>query len=198
VQLTASGALDLDVPAVRVTGQVTLNGAPMPSGVQSRGALTFQLGEGGTASADLVDVGPASYDVVLLPGSYTIGYSPNGSCSAGALTPCNGGPLKTAVWLLQPGALDVDVPTVQVSGRVTLNGAVMPSTIGERGALNFTRVTGGGTTTPSFGSTGPVTYGLVLMPGNYVIQYSPTGGSCGDLQAVTPCNSEVLAGCPQN
>jgi hypothetical protein len=43
VGLTADGVLDLDVPAVRVSGQVTIDGGAMPAAADPRGSIVFAL-----------------------------------------------------------------------------------------------------------------------------------------------------------
>jgi hypothetical protein len=184
--LSSSGALDLDLGTVQVSGAVTLNGGPMPANAGGRGGLAFARA-GGTvsAAADLGRSGPATYVATLVPGSYDVVYgSPLGGGDCGNLPlPCSGGTVKSQVALTTSGVLDVDVPAVTVTGTVKLAGAALPDATADRG-----RVTIGGVAQP-LGATGPAQYQMMLIPGRYDVSYLAESGCAA---APMPCNGGIL------
>lgn len=119
VSLSADGVLDVDVPSVTVQGTVTLNGAPMPEGTD-RGSIGF-YGDGAIA-VGITSSGPATYALALLPGTYDIGFGGRFT-DCDLPTPCNAGVLRSAVAIPADGVIDVDVPAVQVSGTLRVDGA---------------------------------------------------------------------------
>jgi hypothetical protein len=186
VTLTTSGVLDLDVPPpVMVAGAVTLNGAAMPSGVD-RGSILF-----GGVELPLGSSGPAHYQATLYAGNYEVDWDTHTPVCDGGPLPCMNAVLKNNVTLTSSGALDVDVPAVQVAGTVTLNGATLPANAGGRGALYFTRAGGASSgASVDLGASGAATYRATLVPDTYDVAYSSPGGSCGNLPL--PCNSAVV------
>jgi hypothetical protein len=192
VRLGADGVLDIDIPRVLVSGNVTLDAAPLPTVAGERGALRFALADGGSVTARAFGrAGAVLYDVSLLPGDYTVVFEGNADlCAATPLppVPCNSGPLRE-VRLAADGVLDIDIPAVHVSGAVTLEGARLPDQTGERGRLSFSLHRGGLIHTPSFGRAGAVTYDLVLLSGNYDIAWVPVAGAClAATPGPLPCN----------
>ncbi len=194
--ITADGNLDIDIHRIEVSGRVTLKGQPIPAQPGSRGRLLFSLDGGGQAFAPLGNSGDAHYLLALLPGKYVVGYEANpGLCggSAPPAVPCNGGALTTAE-ITSNGALDVDIPAIQVSGRVTLRGQVLPASTAERGPLNFVR--SDGTAAAKLGSSGEANYKLTLIPGNYAVIHLPSPQQCDGVKAsALPCTGQVLIGC---
>jgi hypothetical protein len=180
--LTASGALDVDVPLITVAGKVTRGGAPIQGG-----ALGFDLRGGfGEAATAGLSASAASYALALLPGSYDVRFIAPASCSGA--TPCNSGIVKPGLALGAGGALDVEVPLVTVSGKLTVQG--QPWVSGDGGMLAFR---------PARNSLDAIamlpagaTFTTALLPGNYVLMFG--SGTCGS--AGVPCDDEVLAGCP--
>jgi hypothetical protein len=86
LSITTDGGLDLDVPAVKISGSVTLQGGAFPDLPAGRGTLRFAgvAGLGATDSGELGMSGPASYAITLLPGSYVVEYGVNATqCQLG-------------------------------------------------------------------------------------------------------------------
>jgi hypothetical protein len=190
INLAADGVLDLDVPAVTVTGAVTLAGAALPTATANRGALTF-AGESTTTvtTRSLATSGAGFYAATLLPGRYTIGLAANAALCGPTLmpdVPCLGGTLMASVPLQSDGVLDVDIRAVTVTGTATLNGQALPTTTGDRGSLSFTRAAGGGGPAPSFGTSGAATYRVRLLEGTYDVDYVPNAALCASAAAGTP------------
>jgi hypothetical protein len=203
VGITASGTLDLDVPIARVSGNVTLNGAALPTETGSRGSLSFvgaaDSGFGAASTATLGTSGAGSYAVTLLPGTYDVVYAANAAlCTATAISmvPCLGGRVVMSAHLTADGTLDVDLKAVTVNGAVTVRGMTMPTTTSDRGHLSFVGSSGGTGTTPSFGTSGAASYKLRVLSGTYDVSYVPLAGKCMGTTASTPpampCNSGRL------
>ena len=202
-----SGVLDLDIKVVTVQGKMTLNGASLPAGGATP-SVTF------APPVDPKDPAPkfatltvplttgTSYSTRLIAGTYDVGYG-GAPCTADTETmplPCNSGTLRPAVSLVTTGALDVDVTSAVVSGRVTLAGKEPPSSTVQRGGLSFTGKSSGTAITAAFSPDGPIAYKAHLLRGRYVIMYLP-GASCSTSDAASgdpsalPCVGVVLAGC---
>jgi len=199
VALDTDGVLDVNIPSIQVQGAVSLNGADMPGENTDRGQLLFSLAGGGSLrSQSFGSSGAVSYGLTLLPGSYDVSLVANDYlCSYSVLpqVPCNSGPLLTGQNLQQSGVLDMDIPSVQVQGAVTLNGADMPAENTSRGQLRFSLVGGGGVLSQDFGSAGAVSYGLTLLPGTYEVGLVANDYLCSySTLPQVPCVSGVLLG----
>ncbi|MDD9934265.1 MAG: hypothetical protein OXT09_11720 [Myxococcales bacterium] len=210
-EVRMDGVLDLDVPAVRVSGAVTVNGAPMPNELLDRGSLTFLAagadgseGDGGTDAAaagastrSFGTGGPVAFSMTLMPGTYAVAFAANGElCGVDPLptVPCVGGTLVSGVQLQMDGVLDVDVPAVGVSGAVTLHGQPLPDADGDRGSLLFTNTAGGSGSASGFALAGPVSYGLRVMAGDYRVDYVANPVLCDAVApAPLPCTGGTLA-----
>jgi hypothetical protein len=138
IPLTAAGSLDLDVPTVRLTGTITLNGGPLPAAAQSPQILLRRpdAEEGGL----VIDLGRAQanggrYDVRVLPGSYELRYH-YGACSATAY-PCQQEVSLRGLSIASDGALDIDLDPIRLTGRVTLDGSPLPSASYTRGTARL-------------------------------------------------------------
>lgn len=198
VVLEASGALDVDVPKVDITGFVTVNGSPIADGPGERGALrlrpTGPAGAGELRSATFSAAGPVEYALSLVAGTYDIELAADpAQCSdEPPVIPCVSGVLLPAVKLLSSGALDVDVPMIEVSGKVTLRGATLPDAPGDRGSLQFAQEAGEAFPL-ALGAAGSVDYLLGVIPGKYAIRYAAAAAACdGDLAPDMPCIGGLL------
>ena len=199
LDLHNDGVLDVDIPAVSVSGLVTLAGGVLPNESQNRGELVFILGQSGVASKPFGNSGGFSYQMTLLPGIYDLSFNGNVAfCveQTAAQMPCNTGVLFSELSLLNDGALDVDIPVVRVQGQVTLEGAVMPGESSDRGQLGFQLRDGSTISGRSFGTSGSVTYDLRLLPGNYLVVHQANEGLCTpNTEPQVPCTAQVLLGC---
>ena len=198
ISISADGVLDVDLRGVSVGGRVTLNGAAFPD-LDERGQLSFSLlGGENQVTVPIRSNDPASYAVRLLSGSYAVGFVGDAAwCASGAAElPCNSGPLHSNLDFQSDGVLDLDVPRVDVTGNVTLNGSPLPDESSHRGRLAFTW----GDTEPQpacdLGETGHPAYGMSLLPGSYVIEHLANADLCAtEAVALIPCASQTLAGC---
>ena len=87
INLAADGVLDLDVPAVKVSGNVTLAGAVLPTATANRGALLHGRFGRGATTRPLGTSGNGFYAVTLLPGSYSVALAANPALCGPTLTP---------------------------------------------------------------------------------------------------------------
>ena len=170
VEVKQSGALDVDIPAVGLSGKLTVAGKTPTSGA---GSVTLRSG---TDTVFLGTTGDAMYvSKLVVPGSYDVVYS-YGSGGAGVIdVPRNtAARLKTGVELKQSGALDVDIPAVTLSGKVTVNGGVVTSTAG---AVSLREATARYGDTVFLGRTGEPAYVTkLIVPGTYDLFYAYSAG----------------------
>ena len=111
--------------------------------------------------------------------------------------PCNGGPLKSGVNLMNDGVLDIDIPAVKVTGNVTLKGAALPDANVGRGSVEFALNDGTPATSKSFGNSGTGSYALTLLPGRYIVLYEGNPKQCDPtVLPSVPCMNQILSGCP--
>lgn len=202
--LQNDGVLDVTIPRVHVSGQVSLKGATSPSENADRGSLVFSLLGGGQASKEAFgQSGAFSYALTLLPGAYDLHSQGNPGLCVGnspSAMPCNAGVLLSDLNLQNDGALDVDIPAVRVQGQVTLEGAAMSTEASDRGQLGFQLRDGITISGRSFGTSGSVAYDLRLLPGNYLVIHQANEGLCssGMEEPQVPCTDQILLGCGGN
>jgi hypothetical protein len=198
LDLLASGVLDLDVPAVRIAGAVTVNGVAPAATSVSRGSLAFVSESGSSTSARSFDgSSPMLYEVLLLPGAYDVVFVPSEElCARPEMPdlPCSGGAVFTNQPLRADGVLDVDLSAVTVSGSVTLNGRPLPTASADRGAIAFTNTVGGVATTRGLGTSDSGAYSIRLLAGTYSVDYVPNAALCAiDAGPGIPCTGGSIA-----
>lgn len=79
VSLTSDGVLDVDIPAIAISGLVTYAGASLPDLAASRGALRWTRadGAGEGPTIDLGSAGSVQYAVVVVPGPWIVDLAAN-------------------------------------------------------------------------------------------------------------------------
>ena len=189
IPLTSSGALDVDLKTVQVSGAVTVSGQVMPDAVLYRGAIQFtERKTGATASASFNTTGAATYQLTLVPGTYDVRFVANPTlCSS--LTnsiPCIGGVLQKGLQLTSSGSASWDLQPIVVSGAATLNGGALPSGADGKGNLVFTSADGGQVDT-GVNSASLSSYRLVLLPGVYAVGYKSRLPAACSAGAGLPC-----------
>jgi hypothetical protein len=198
ITLTSDGVLDIDIPAVRVSGNVTLNGGPLPAEGGERGSIVFAEASGeGSLSIPLGVSGTVFYDILVTAGTYDIAFSPDSALCDGRTAPampCTGGPLSEGLAILSDGTLDLDIPAVTLTGNVTLNGAALPDEPPMRGQVNVAGTDDGEGLSFPLGASGTPTYALTLFPATYDFLYASAGTGCtGTAWSAMPCTGGILA-----
>jgi len=194
LSLLGPGTLDLDLPVVTVSGQVTVNGTAMGNSVtgSQRGQLLFEDDEG-RVSVGLGHSGPATYLLSLYSGTYAVSFENTSDCpwDQVGVVPCQRRLCNAALPLQSNGVADFDLDVIQITGTVTVNGSSMPnSSSGQsRGVVIFEEQDDAGDLEVTMGSSGPATYQLVVFPGRYQIVFDNL--QCQDDQAA-PCQRRVL------
>lgn len=196
INLAASGVLDVDIPAVEVTGAVTRNGAALQPQPTGRGSLLFQGAEGSIALG-LGSDSAGDYALTLLPGKYDLDYVADVACQDAPdnLMPCGGGRLLAGVGLMMDGVLDLDVPVIAISGAITYGTKPLPDLQATRGTIRWSRRDGGGALAIDLGADGSVQYDLLLMPGRWLIEHGANPELCADALPGFPCTDQVIFGC---
>jgi hypothetical protein len=189
--LRTDGVLDVDIPVVSVSGNVTLEGSGL-SETAKRGAVLFTASDSEAGgSVALPATGPAGYRINLLPGTYDVTFAGDPTECTGELppaVPCNSGTLRSAVVLTSSRVLDLDLPTVRVTGMLTLNGTPPNTQPGTRGQLSFAGDTGAPVLTKPFVPSGAASYEVLLLPGEYDVSYVPSPVLCdGTFLPSMPC-----------
>ncbi len=175
ILLTANGVLDLDLDVVHVTGNVTLNGGALPSASPPASLVFTETTTNVSLTIDL----HATYDIALTPGTYDIAFASSQPSPCAGPLPCNSGPIKTGVGLSSDGVLDLDIPAVTASGKITVNGAAVTATSSAQ--LGFTLAGG----KPSYVPLAPM-YTTTILPGSYVVGFATSTSSCA---GPLPCNT---------
>ena len=179
LDLQQDGVLDLDVKRVRVTGKITLGGHPINGTLN--GAIGFVTADDSTPFFLPVT---SRYSVDLSPANYRIELSVN-DCEGDL--PCGGGTVIKSVALTADGTLDIDIPVVNITGAVKLDGATLPTQ--DTTFLQFT--SGAHTGTKAIGDNG--SYAVHLMPATYAVTFNASQVSCDGTEVTSlPCNTGVV------
>lgn len=185
--------LNLDIPTVMVTGQATVAGQRVSS---TYGLLTLEAPSGD--SVFLGRTGMSPYSRLVIPGSYNVIYSWDSSDPAPSqLVPRNSAVRIQSGLALAGGTpvkVDVDIPTVTVSGKITVAGKAVSSTYG---VLTVQGV--GSTDSVYLGRTGGATYSRLLVPGTYHVYYSWDSSDPAPTQVVPRnSNARILGSVPMD
>jgi len=158
--------LDIDIPSALVTGTLKMNGTTV-NATTGTGILSLR-----TAGGDVVPLGTtsaSSYSVRVVPGTYDLVYQGG---TTGAAAPVNTAAKLRTVTIGDPAAittLDIDVPSVLVTGTLKINGATFMSTT-DAGVLTLRN----GTDVVTLGSTSAGSYSVRVVPGSYDVYYKST------------------------
>lgn len=207
--LDASGALDVDVPLVVASGKVKVNGAALNAS-SDLGNLLFgaEAKSAPARTSATVSIGAGGeYSLGLLPGTYAVGYRAAEFVAPTSPLPRNTGLVLPSVKLEATGVLDVDLPAVKISGKLTIDGTstpgVRPRRVGfaSNGPLTGLEVTEppaqpdvptvtGGAPIADVGVDGTGRYETILLAGSYDVLYVGDIVNCGGVTAPSdPCNT---------
>lgn len=173
-----TATLDIDVPAVTVSLELTQDGNAMPAAASEQGEVHLR------ADDDTVYLGRTTFDgfeARVVPGTYDIVYDH----LAGSTVPANHGAVVGTIDTSVDTTLDVDLSTQLVSVVLTLDGGDFPSSPLETASLWFRDQETGGLTLVATTHTDPTAR---LLTGAYDIVYAYDSGH------VVPANRFAVIG----
>jgi hypothetical protein len=183
VAATGTTRLDVDVPAVTVTGAMTIAGQTVTSSPDF-GTLSLR-----NAAGDEVRLGQTflgTYSVRAIPGTYDLYYE-HGSTGSGTAPRNFRARLRSGVIVAATGTthLDVDVPAVTVAGAMTIAGQTVTSP-SDSGTLCLRDGVGDEI---ELGQTSDASYSVRAVPGTYDLYYQyVTNGSTASATGTAPQN----------
>jgi hypothetical protein len=188
VAATGTTTANIDVPLATVKGNLTINGATRKTS-DSAGGL-FLVGPN-RDEAELGTTTGSSYTALVVPGTYDLYYR---SLQQAGLTGASTAPrntharLRSGIVVAAGGTtqLDIDIPTITVTGAMTIGGAPAPNEQ-ESGDLWLSTSDGDYV---DLGSTSPTSYTVTLVPGRFDVNYKLNSGG-----AVAPLNSFARLRC---
>ncbi|HND11194.1 MAG TPA: hypothetical protein PLY80_12195, partial [Pseudomonadota bacterium] len=169
VTLTSTQTFNVDIPTVTLSGQITVNGVVPPA--ERFGTVTLRNSTTGD-SVSLGTVTDASYTPKqIIPGVYDVFYSwdTTDTVNPPALPRNQKALIRSGVTLTSTQTFNVDIPTITLTGRITVNGVVPP-------AERFGTVTLRNSTTGDSVALGMLTDASYtpkqIIPGVYDVFYS--------------------------
>lgn len=176
-----STELEVDLQAIDVRGAITLAGAEPPQSNYENGKIVFV----DPRTGDEVHVGNTnngSYAATVLPGKYNVHYQ---LLLGGDVVPSNRDAFIASVEVTADDSaraqIDIDVPVVEISGAITLDGIAPPQSNYETAALVLVDLTTGDEVL--LGETQHGDFSRRVVPGVYDLVYEQILG--GD---VVPIN----------
>ena len=177
VVVAGATTADVALTTTTLTGTLTQNGAALPSET-SHGTVLLSAPDFSTVSTAVATSGPATYALQVYAGTYDLAFDSRSSTSLPDQTVS----LATARALSGSQTANFDVKVVDVTGKVTLNGAALGDSGGQsRGSVDFVSPTGAGTVSALLASTGAATYTAHLYAGTYDVRIR-----AGSSQTVLP------------
>jgi hypothetical protein len=174
--------LDIDVPTTALAGAFTLAGVAGDAATTGDAALFLTNVRG-----DVVPLGnlaSGAYTATAVPGSYSIIYT--NLEPGGAELPINTSAVLGTVDIPVGGevALDIDVPVIELTGGITIDG-LAPPVMGDGGRILLDDA---GTGAPFvIADTGDATFMATVVPGDYDIRYAAEPPTI-----VAPTNGDVV------
>ena len=165
VTIEGDMVLPVDVVAASVGGTFTVQGGVPPTSEYDDARIFLRSPAGDSVLLGNTRLG--AFSVPVLAGSYDVVYVLE---AGGAQVPANGEAiLETGVLVAGDTALDVDVPSVQLSGSITVAGEIPPTSANDRGVIVAENIESGDVVT--LGGTESGSYLRALTRGRYVIAY---------------------------
>jgi len=163
---------NMDVATVSVSGDFLVDDAPPPTATNDDGVVVLHDQETGDEVV-LGNTHEGSYERIVVPGKYDIHYSQTTSNGG---VPQNTNAKLVTVDLLAPTAQDVNIPTVQVTGTITVGGQPPPTTQYDDGRLYLRNAETGDSVL--LGNTHEGSFSALVIPGTYDVHYAlETGGT---------------------
>ena len=186
VAATGTTTLNVDVPVATVKGNLTMNGVAKKNA--GGGGLFLEGPNGDEAEIALTTV--TSYSAPVVPGTYDLYYrAVNPGTTGAGPAPRNGYAKLRSGIVVAPGGttqLDIDLPSVTVTGALTVAGAAV-SNPQEEGVLWLQTDAGDYI---DLGTTSALSYTVTLLPGQYDVYYKVDSGG-----TVVPTNTNAKIRC---
>jgi hypothetical protein len=163
----AEVAIDLDVPATKVSTTMTIAGKVLKGAM--RGASYLMLrNAAGDAAPLVVEASDGAASALLVPGTYDLYYEPDARTLVTSQVRNSSTRLRSGIVVGKaPIALDVDVPATPVQGKYTIQGSIA----GVSGTGVFS-LRGAAGDRAELDATSEGTYSAVVAPGTYDLYYS--------------------------
>jgi len=158
--------LDVDVPLATVAGAITVNGAALALGDTVSLSLRNAAGDIVAIARDRRD----SYEARVVPGTFDLYLSSNVG-GTGSATPLNQlGRIATGVVITAgAGRLDVDIPSVVVTGTIAIGG--VPAGPTNRGWVTLRNAAGD---VVKLAAANSASYAAPVVPGTYDVYFTGT------------------------
>jgi len=164
-----SQALTIDVPAITISGSITVDGSPPPVISEETGFIDMDGVSGpGSGFRPGRTADPSYGPTLVIPSTYRPIYS--NIDGIGVTHPINPRvPIGPSIELTASGPFDIDVPTVVVFFDLTLDGGVFGTIFSDRAEFSLRHVETGDTF--RVGSTDSLPFGARIVPGVYDLLY---------------------------
>lgn len=172
----------IDIPAVVVTGSFSFDAAPAPADPSESGRVWLRDPDTGD-EAPLGDTSVGFYSAIVVPGDYQLEYRATAGSGIAPMNPRGTFGTFTAQHSEVP--TDIDIPTVQVSGAFSFDGAPAPDDPSESGRI----LLGRGADVVAVGNTTVGFYSVRLLPGAYDVTYEAVAGA-----GIAPANERAVIG----
>ncbi|MBL8946673.1 MAG: hypothetical protein JNK45_26125 [Myxococcales bacterium] len=170
----------IDIPVVTLSGAFSFDGAAAPKSPTENGRVWLR----NAATADQILLGTTnsgSYSVLVTPGDYTLSYE---GITGAEIAPANHRGAFGAVTIdAEDSTLDVDIPTVRLSGDFSFDGLAAPDSATEYGRITLQT----GDDAIDLGETRAGSYEVRVLPGSYDVVYEAILGA-----EIAPANQRAV------
>jgi hypothetical protein len=176
--------LDVDVPVAEIQGTITVGGATPPGHLYENGRIFFVDRSSGT-EIDVAETQEGSYAVMLTHGDYDVYYA---RIAGSTLVPLNSrARLIDRLSIETAQTIDIDVPLVELTGTISVDGQPPPTSTSDDGVLRLHDSETGDSVV--LGHTRDGTFSSLVVPGVYEIRYAQATAT-----AVMPANLDAVIG----
>ena len=188
VEVTSTVTKNFNLETVTISGKVTLNGKTMPNNTmeyyetESRASITISNNEsGGVRTIPLGSSGEAAFSTTIYKGNYSFSFNPNNGGYQNVIPSMNL-IFEKEVDISDNMTRNFNLETVNLSGKVTLNGQTMPNNTMEyyetesRGSISIKNDESGAVFSIPLGSSGVAAYSSKVYKGTYSFSLQPNNG----------------------
>jgi hypothetical protein len=161
--------VDIDIPAVAISGSFTVAGGEPPDSVYEDGAIylrsTSPVASGSNDAVLLGHTRDGGYTAIVVPGEYEVFYTQE---TGGEVVPSNQNASLGLVSVVGGMTLDLDVPVVALSGEFILSDGPVPMSASDGGQLYLRAVAGDSVL---LGDSFASSFAVKLVAGTYGVYY---------------------------